>query len=65
MKDVLDVLTDIIQEKNKLELRNHYLTKIIDKIDQYELKIFVDTNGRLVTNEFKQNMKELCDMFDD
>ena len=34
---------------------------ILNKIDQEELKIFVDSDGRIVTNEFKVSMKELHD----
>lgn len=52
---------DILEEKNALELKNNKLHQIINKIDVYELKIFVETDGRMVTNEFKLNMKELYD----
>lgn len=34
---------------------------ILNKIDKDELKVFVDSDGRIVTNEFKVSMKELHD----
>jgi len=40
----------------KLFLENQ---ETVEKIDKYELNIFVESNGQMVTNEFRQNMAEL------
>ena len=56
-----DILEEIIDERNILELENGVMRTVINKIDKHELFIFVDSDGRMVTNEFKVSMKELHD----
>lgn len=58
---IFEAIKQILQEKSVLVIENKKLCHVIDKIDNHELKIFVQSDGRMVTNEFKVSMKELHD----